>query len=101
MSSRFPYTPRPLQLKGPALRPSSPAIPALPPHATLAQSTPKTEALGQRLGNFTLTRLLGQGGMGAVYLGEHVEINKQVAVKFLKPELHQDPSLVARFFREA
>ncbi len=59
------------------------------------------QRIGQTLcGKWTLTSLLGFGGMGAVYLGEH-EIGHQVAIKMLHPDLAVDPSLRGRFEREA
>lgn len=39
--------------------------------------------VGQRLGNYRLIRLLGQGGFAQVYLGEHVHLNTQAALKLL------------------
>ena len=52
-------------------------------------------------GKYRLTRLLGKGGMGAVYRGEHVIIGKQVAVKFLHAEFASNAEVVKRFYREA
>jgi serine/threonine-protein kinase len=57
--------------------------------------------LGQRVNNFEIVRLLGQGGMGAVYEAEHRVIRRKVAIKVLKPELAMDGELVQRFFNEA
>ena len=51
---------------------------------------------------YRLVAKLGQGGMGAVYRGEHLTLrNKRVAVKFLLRELTSDAETVARFRREA
>ena len=50
---------------------------------------------------FRVLRLLGAGGMGAVYLAEHVGIGKKVAVKVLRADLRSHPDLVGRFRREA
>jgi len=50
---------------------------------------------------YHLTGLLGQGGMGAVYRGEHVVIGKKVAVKFLHADLAGNAEVVKRFYREA
>lgn len=53
-------------------------------------------------GKYELLRLLGQGGMGAVYEARNVMTLKRVAVKLLlSPELGQSESIVKRFFREA
>lgn len=53
-------------------------------------------------GKYRILRLLGAGGMGNVYLAEHVILKRQCALKTLKPELlSEDPSAAARFTREA
>ena len=50
---------------------------------------------------YRLIRLLGKGGMGAVYLGQHIIIGKSVAVKFLHAEFAAKKEVVKRFYREA
>ena len=59
----------------------------------------------KRLGNITLVRKLGQGGMGAVYLGRHDLLETDVAVKVVLFHLMQDPrrseAARQRFLREA
>ncbi|MBZ4421179.1 protein kinase [Myxococcus sp. RHSTA-1-4] len=57
--------------------------------------------VGQRFGSFRLVRRLGRGGMGSVYLGEHVSIGSKVAVKVLHDHLAMYPELVQRFHAEA
>jgi eukaryotic-like serine/threonine-protein kinase len=52
-------------------------------------------------GKYKLLELLGAGGMGAVYLCEHIFMRRFVALKVLPFEKIQDPSTVARFYREA
>src|SRR5690606_23745277 len=50
---------------------------------------------------YRVTRLLGSGGMGAVYRAEHVHMRKAVALKVLHREMTAMPEVVARFEREA
>jgi serine/threonine protein kinase len=57
--------------------------------------------IGQRFGNYLATALLGEGGMGAVYLAEHPSIGRQVAIKVLRAELGRDAQSLARFINEA
>ena len=57
--------------------------------------------IGQRLNNFEIVRLVGEGGMGAVYEAEHPVIRRKVAVKVLRRELAVDGVLVRRFINEA
>jgi serine/threonine-protein kinase len=57
--------------------------------------------LGQRVNNFEIVRLLGQGGMGTVYEAEHLLIRKKVAVKVLRSGLPTNGDLMQRFFNEA
>ena len=44
---------------------------------------------------------IGQGGMGRVYLAEHVKMNRQCAIKVMNPSLIHDTESAARFAREA
>lgn len=52
-------------------------------------------------GKYRVLRRLGGGGMGSVYLAEHVLLQKKVAVKVLLPEWSKKPIIVERFLREA
>lgn len=52
-------------------------------------------------GRFRIKHLLGQGGMGTVYLGEQVSLNRPVAIKLLKEDLNTQPGMAERFRREA
>gem|GEM_PF-2436521 len=62
---------------------------------------PGVISVGSRVGGYTVIRLLGQGGMGQVYLAEHQRIARRVAVKVLLPELSANESVIERFFTEA
>ncbi len=61
--------------------------------------------VGQTLGTCTLERLIGQGGMGSVYLARQARPQRNVAVKVLLPNLSLDSQgnqdFLARFRREA
>jgi serine/threonine protein kinase len=52
-------------------------------------------------GRYRIERLIGEGGMGAVYQAEHTHMRKRLAVKVLHPEMSRLPEVVARFEREA
>ena len=69
----------------------------------MSASEPPGEALlGTVLaGRYRIDKLLGTGGMGAVYRAEHVHMKKAVAVKVLHREMTLFPEVVARFEREA
>jgi serine/threonine-protein kinase len=57
--------------------------------------------VNQTIGNYKVVRLLGEGGMGVVYLAQHPVIGRKVAIKLLHAVLARDPEIVARFFNEA
>ena len=59
------------------------------------------EPFPQRLGHFELLEQIGQGGVGVVYLARDTQLNRTVAVKFLRPEVRQRRSAVLRFVTEA
>src|SRR5260370_37373483 len=52
-------------------------------------------------GKYRIEQLIKLGGMGAVYRGKHVLMDKTVAIKVLRPSLAADDNVVARFSREA
>ncbi|HEY1306910.1 MAG TPA: serine/threonine-protein kinase [Vicinamibacterales bacterium] len=56
---------------------------------------------GSLLGDrYRVTRLLGRGGMGAVYLADDLRLNQPVALKLLPPALARDPKRLAQFHNE-
>jgi serine/threonine protein kinase len=59
------------------------------------------ELTGQTVGSYVLRSLIGEGGMGAVYLAEHQSLGRKAALKVLKRELATDQVVVARFQEEA
>ncbi len=59
-----------------------------------------TDRVGQQLGNYRLSRLLGRGGFAEVYLGEHVYLKTPAAIKLLQGKLANEQDLQA-FLKEA
>jgi eukaryotic-like serine/threonine-protein kinase len=58
--------------------------------------------LGQSLASkYLVEKLIKRGGMGSVYLGKHMLMDKTVAIKVLRPSLALDDDVVRRFSREA
>jgi len=51
--------------------------------------------------NIRLSRKLGDGGMGTVWIADHLGLGSQVVIKFMSPSLARDERWVARFRREA
>jgi serine/threonine-protein kinase len=57
--------------------------------------------IGQSFGNYRVTGLIGEGGMGVVYAAEHPAIGRRAAVKILRSGLTDNPDIMRRFFNEA
>ena len=57
--------------------------------------------IGKQLLSYEIKSLIGEGGMGNVYLGEHVSIGRKVAIKVLLPELARNEEIRSRFKNEA
>jgi serine/threonine-protein kinase len=57
--------------------------------------------VGQRIDHFQIRELLGEGGMGAVYLAQDISLGRTVAIKVLRRELASDQRLVDRLVMEA
>jgi serine/threonine protein kinase len=78
-----------------------PATPR-PEPAAVAEAPSGAHFIGRIIdGRYRIMRVIGEGGMGTVYAGEHVEIGKGVAVKILHPAYSRQRDLVERFRREA
>ena len=87
---------------------------ATPPVSSSSDSRPQEELLQRgafdppftpgtlgRLDRFEILRLLGEGGMGQVYLAREPRTDTQVAVKIMRPQVAGDPQSVHRFLTEA
>ncbi len=57
--------------------------------------------IGTQILNYRIERLIGEGGMGNVYLGVHTHIGRKVAIKALNPGLAKNPEIRERFKNEA
>lgn len=84
-------------------RPGSPtALEGTPRPRRSERPANRRALLGTILGErYRIERLLGEGGMGAVFQAEHTLMRKRMAIKVLHPEMTRLPEVVARFEREA
>jgi serine/threonine-protein kinase len=71
---------------------------ALGEHGALVPSRHGSRVVSDK---YRLDRMLGRGGMGAVYAGMHIDLERPAAIKLLLPELVADPQALERFRREA
>jgi len=70
--------------------------------AALIQAQNSTDLVGSIIADrYRVVSKIGDGGMGQVYLAEHVRMKRRCAVKIMRPQLMSDPVAVVRFNREA
>jgi tRNA A-37 threonylcarbamoyl transferase component Bud32 len=77
------------------------ASPAPAEAATAPAAARKDPFEGRTIGTWRVVRRIAKGGMGAVYLGEHTQTGRKVAVKILTEEYSRMPGIQGRFKREA
>jgi serine/threonine protein kinase len=69
---------------------------------TLRGAAPASSLVGQVIADrYHVIKKLGEGGMGQVYLAEHVKMGRRSAIKVMSPAMIHDPDAIARFNREA
>jgi serine/threonine-protein kinase len=70
--------------------------------STLRSKGRTADLVGQVIADrYSIIKKLGEGGMGAVYLGEHVKMGRKSAIKVMNPAMANDPDAISRFNREA
>ncbi|HXJ22033.1 MAG TPA: serine/threonine-protein kinase [Polyangia bacterium] len=74
---------------------------AEPEPATASRLADPAARLGSTIDRYTLVRMLGRGGMGAVYEARHATLSRRFALKFLLPELAANREILRRFENEA
>ena len=92
----------------PGLAPAVPSstapglAPAVPSSTAAAAGSDPDPFIGRVVDDrYRIIERLGEGGMGTVYVAEHLKLRKQVAVKTILPEFASNPQIEARFAREA
>jgi len=70
--------------------------------SALRAKSASADLVGQIVADrYHILKKLGEGGMGAVYLGEHVKMGRKSAIKVMAAAMSQDPDAISRFNREA
>ncbi len=84
------------------VRPSpSPRSPSPPGTIANPQASAAASRIGDLLcGRYELLQLLGEGGMGAVYKARDRELEREVALKVIRPEMADHPEILQRFKQE-
>jgi serine/threonine protein kinase len=66
-----------------------------------SEAESRCEMIGSVIANYEIRNKVGEGGMGAVYRGIDMALEREVAIKVLRPELYNTPQLAERFHSEA
>jgi class 3 adenylate cyclase len=79
----------------------STVLPTIDTAEVPVSALPAGAAPPEQFGRYTLRKLLGRGGMGAVYLAHDSLLDREVALKVPHPDMAADPQILERFYREA
>lgn len=86
-------------IRGRSQRAEEETVFSRPPQRQL--ETPDSRAGKDQPSDFQILRLLGQGGMGVVYSARQVSLNREIALKMIRPEEASNPQNVHKFLTEA
>ena len=89
------------QTRADSVRPSQAPTQTGPAAGANVSRTASAPAKKGRLGPYRLIKILGEGGMGSVYLANQTSLDREVALKVVKNHLSANPAMLARFTREA
>jgi serine/threonine protein kinase len=67
----------------------------------MSPTTPEPSGHRRVIGRYEILKRIGAGGMGAVYLARHLDLQREVALKILPLDLASQPEMLERFRREA
>ena len=70
-------------------------------HILMETLVPDPQSPDKTVSRYTLTHLHGKGGIGQVWLAYDKQLNREVALKELRPERSRNPDVWRRFLREA
>lgn len=85
-----------------ASRPDLKAVKSGPAPAPVVQLVKPPISQGEIIaGRYRVERIVAEGGMGIIVAAKHIELEENVAIKFLRDEFAQKPEIVGRFAREA
>ncbi len=83
-------------------KPPTPAKTPMPiREGSASKNIQSTAPIPEKLGGYRIVRLLGEGGMGAVYEAKQLSLDRQVALKTIRGKVTNNASALARFTREA